>query len=91
MISHKMGYCAYCGSDDINYEPIEIYGEQACFPYNCCNCEDRGFEWYSLTYIETRTDAVEQWEIVHDGDAPHTEPAPTINNHPTNSYPYFTE
>lgn len=49
-ISYKMGYCAKCGSNEIEYNNNEIDGNEVHFYYTCSKCGGAGCETYILDF-----------------------------------------
>ena len=49
----EQGICPICGNDDLNYEGLEPEGEMVRFEVDCQECGWLGYEWYSLTFIES--------------------------------------
>ena len=47
---NKMGVCANCKEQDLEYGTIQLEGESAYFPYKCNNCGLEGEEWYSMEF-----------------------------------------
>lgn len=47
----RAGFCPVCGSEDLNYEDQEFYGDLFLYEWNCPNCEAFGIENYKLTFI----------------------------------------
>ena len=46
------GKCPKCGHYNLDYEPLEIYGQSVYYPWTCPDCHASGKEWYSLTFDE---------------------------------------
>ena len=51
--ANKVGHCANCGSEHINYEDSELHDDMMAYNYTCQSCEETGKEWFKLEYIET--------------------------------------
>ena len=50
--SNKQGTCPFCGSDNLDYQPVEMQDDGMMFyPWTCQNCKAQGEEWYSLTFV----------------------------------------
>lgn len=54
MLSHEEGRCPYCGSQSIDYAPVEIkqmsYGIH--FKATCCDCLNEFKTWYEIRFHE---------------------------------------
>jgi len=48
----RQGYCV-CGSDDLDYDRLELIDGFVMYPFTCNACYKKGKEWYALTFEET--------------------------------------
>jgi len=46
----ERGCCPYCGSEDIDYDALELEGESLYFPATCNECGNEFNEWYELEF-----------------------------------------
>ena len=51
--SNKVGLCANCGSEHIEYGDSNLHEEMLAYDYTCETCGETGKEWYKLEYIES--------------------------------------
>ena len=49
----KVGHCANCGSENIEYGSSELDGEQMYYEFKCEDCGEDGKEWFNLVYDTT--------------------------------------
>ena len=49
----RVGHCAKCGSEEIDYQGSDLEGEQMYYRYSCKSCDHEGKEWYKLEYTTT--------------------------------------
>jgi predicted Zn-ribbon and HTH transcriptional regulator len=52
-IDYCMGECPKCGSEDIDYDVLEIGDTYAFYPAKCEDCGQKFEENYELTYTGT--------------------------------------
>lgn len=53
MTEHTAGICPLCGSDDIDYDSLEMgTGMSVYYPAFCNNCKGTFKEFYSLEFAE---------------------------------------
>ena len=50
--TQEQGKCV-CGSENIDYQSLEVKDEMIYYPFHCNDCGRNGKESYSLKYIET--------------------------------------
>lgn len=69
-LKNSMGVCPHCKEQELEYGSIQLEGENAYFPYKCCNCGLEGEEWYYMEFTghnvydkEGNLIEVEQWKI----------------------------
>lgn len=55
-MSSEAGFCPNCGSDAINYGPIEDGDECVFYPAECEDCGHTYRECYMLTFVGTEDD-----------------------------------
>lgn len=51
-----MGSCSKCGSNNIEYDGMEVDGEFVWYKYECTDCGDCGQEHYVLEYCYSISD-----------------------------------
>jgi hypothetical protein len=56
MDGYVSGSCPKCASEELDYGPFELDGENGYFPFVCQGCGASGKEWFSLGYIVTKTE-----------------------------------
>ncbi len=50
----QQGQCAKCGSDNIDYDAIEMGDNALYYPYTCNDCKFSGEEWYDLIFSSNK-------------------------------------
>ena len=46
------GICFACGSDELNYDALEVDGEFVYYPWTCKKCGAQGEENYKLSFTD---------------------------------------
>jgi len=49
-IQISQGICPKCGSDNLEYGPVEPEDESIYYPYTCQNCDFDGNEYYDVNF-----------------------------------------
>lgn len=44
------GTCPACGKSELEYEGVEMSGDDIYYPWTCSNCKATGEEWYKVTF-----------------------------------------
>lgn len=52
--NQEQGICTVCGSDELSYGDMEIYGDYISYSYVCECCGTHGEEICRLKFIENR-------------------------------------
>ena len=49
----RQGQCPKCGSNDLDYESVELgmIGDTISYPYTCLNCRLKGYECYDVAFV----------------------------------------
>lgn len=47
---NNQGQCPYCGSGELDYEPVTFEDTMVYFNYTCNVCHQAGQEWYGLEF-----------------------------------------
>lgn len=59
--------CPKCGHI-VEYGSMVLEENQLYYPYKCPNCLDEGKEWYSINFIEIKSNGDKTIEDVNIGD-----------------------
>lgn len=51
---NEQGKCPLCGSNNLEYFPVELDGEYLSYPYTCKECGTNGEEFYYLEFTAHR-------------------------------------
>lgn len=47
---HQQGVCPNCGSNNLQYDVLEVVDDQVMYPWTCNHCLTTGEEWYLLQF-----------------------------------------